>query len=52
MAIEKNEIKDYGWSTPKTSAHEYLLPCILNLLNEMPISKSSFVLDAGCGGGI
>jgi len=50
MAIEKNEIKDYGWNTPKTQAHEYLLPCILNLLNEIPISKSSFVLDAGCGG--
>jgi len=33
MAIEKNEIKDYGWNTPKTQAYEYLLLCILNFSN-------------------
>ncbi|MCW1309667.1 MAG: class I SAM-dependent methyltransferase [Candidatus Nanoarchaeia archaeon] len=51
MIIGKNEIKDYGWIESKTQAHDYLLPCIINSLNKLPVSKNDFILDAGCGGG-
>lgn len=43
--------KDYGWTKPKTHAHEYLLPSIVAALRASDIDQKANILDAGCGGG-
>jgi len=43
--------KDYGWTKNKTEAHDYLLPKLLEVLNELLLDKKALILDAGCGGG-
>ena len=43
--------KDYGWTKPKTHAHEYLLPSIVTALCACGIDQQAAILDAGCGGG-
>ncbi len=51
--IKDNEIiPDYGWITPKTNAHTYLLDSINRVLKNINISQSANILDAGCGGGV
>ena len=44
-------MKDYGWTKPKTHAHTYLLGSIKKILNNLSISKNAKILDAGCGRG-
>lgn len=45
------EIKDYQWTEAATCAHAYLLKSLKRAFSEMNISKTSNILDAGCGGG-
>lgn len=42
---------EYEWKEPKTVAHDYVLPYIMNLLKLFNISQDALILDAGCGGG-
>lgn len=43
-------LRDYGWkSTEATPAHNYLLPAIIDLIQDLGDDLS--VLDAGCGNG-
>lgn len=43
-----HDYQDYGWSTPETEAHGYLLPALLRLLGPR---RDRTILDLGCGSG-
>lgn len=44
-------IKEYNWIDNKTHAHNYILPALFKVLNNLGVSKNAMILDAGCGGG-
>ena len=43
--------KDYGWTEPRTHAHEYLLPSVVTALHACGMDQRATILDAGCGSG-
>ena len=42
---------EYSWEKSETHAHGYLIPKVLNILQNLKISTNANILDAGCGGG-
>lgn len=42
---------EYNWQKSETSAHAYILPGVLNILDSLGIDKRAYILDTGCGGG-
>ncbi len=42
---------DYHWTKPETCAYVYIAPVVRKLLNNLNVSLTANILDAGCGGG-